>query len=230
MGKYISFDKGIQTLKKAHKERLFLLEDDVPLHAVIVDFLTRVGFEVQGAYESTQALSILSCESFNLLLLDVQVPGINSFETLQALRQSHITTPTIFISVLSDMASLKKAFDLGASDYLKKPFDLEELQIRIERLLIAQKIQIGAHGFYESGVLNVCGQSFFLTSKEKQLLEFFLRNQNRILSSDQIIANVWNYESGVDDSTLRTYIKNLRKLLGKEIIQNVKGLGYCFKN
>ncbi|WP_104682375.1 copper response regulator transcription factor CrdR [Helicobacter felis] len=217
-------------MKKVHKGRLFLLEDDVPLHAVIADFLTRVGFEVQGAYESAQALSILSCESFDLLLLDVQVPGTDSFETLQALRQSHITTPTIFISVLSDMASLKKAFDLGASDYLKKPFDLEELQIRIERLLITQKVHIGPNCFYEGGTLNVRGQNFFLTSKEKQLLEFFLRHQNTILSSDQIIANVWSYESGVDDSTLRTYIKNLRKLLGKDIIQNVKGLGYCFKN
>ncbi len=213
-----------------HKGRLFLLEDDVPLHAVIADFLTRVGFEVQGAYESAQALSILSCESFDLFLLDVQVPGTDSFETLQALRQSHITTPTIFISVLSDMTSLKKAFDLGASDYLKKPFDLEELQIRIERLLITQKVHIGPDCFYEGGTLNVRGQNFFLTSKEKQLLEFFLRHQNTILSSDQIIANVWSYESGVDDSTLRTYIKNLRKLLGKDIIQNVKGLGYCFKN
>lgn len=210
-------------------KKLFLLEDDMLLHGMIKEFLERVGFGVKSAYAGVHALEILAQESFDLLLLDVQVPEMNSFETLQTLRELEIATPVIFISVLGDMASLRKAFALGASDYLRKPFDLEELQVRIERLLVAKKVQIGAHCFYEKGTLSVQGQSFFLTAKEKQLLEFFLHHKNQVVSSDQIIANVWSYESGIDQSTLRTHIKNLRKLLGKQSIQNIKGLGYCFK-
>ncbi|WP_104641221.1 copper response regulator transcription factor CrdR [Helicobacter bizzozeronii] len=214
---------------RAHKGRLFLLEDDPLLHHMVAEFLEQSGFEVRGAYDGDRALEILNQEVFDLWLLDIQVPGLDSFEALQVLRQSHINTPTIFISVLKDMASLKKAFHLGASDYLKKPFDLEELLIRIERLLIIQKVTINEDCFYEQGRLFRQDQSFILSAKEKQLLEFFLHHKNQILPNDQIIANVWSYEGSVDHSTLRTHIKNLRKLLGKEHIQNIKGLGYCFK-
>ncbi|WP_104732262.1 copper response regulator transcription factor CrdR [Helicobacter salomonis] len=206
--------------------RVFLLEDDVLLHSLIKDFLEQAGYCVIGAYDTPSALEILSQESFDLLVLDVQLPGSANFETLQVVRELEIQAPVVVISVLGDIASLRKAFRIGASDYLKKPFDLEELQVRIERLLVAQKITINAHTHYENGVLCVGTERFFLTSKERQLLEFFLQHPHQVLSSDQIIANVWSYESGVDHSTLRTYIKNLRKLLGKESIHNVKGLGY----
>ncbi|MFC3848494.1 copper response regulator transcription factor CrdR [Helicobacter baculiformis] len=208
--------------------QLFLLEDDVLLHSLIKDFLEQAGYGVVGAYDTPSALEILAQKSFDLLVLDVQLPGSANFEVLQVVRELKIQTPVVVISVFSDIVSLRKAFSIGASDYLKKPFDLEELQVRIERLLVAQKIVINTHAYYDNGVLCVEGERFFLTSRERQLLEFFLQHPRQVLSSEQIIANVWAYESGLDDSTLRTYIKNLRKILGKQSIQNIKGLGYSF--
>ncbi len=208
--------------------QLFLLEDDVLLHSLIKDFLQQAGYGVLGAYDMPSALEILSRTSFDLMVLDVQLPASANFEALEVLRELKIQTPAVVISVLGDIASLRKAFSMGASDYLKKPFDLEELQVRIERLLVAQQIPINAHAHYENGVLCVGSERFFLTSRERQLLEFFLQHPGQVLSSAQIIANVWAYESGLDDSTLRTYIKHLRKLLGRQSIQNIKGLGYCF--
>ncbi|CCF80807.1 PUTATIVE TWO-COMPONENT REGULATOR [Helicobacter bizzozeronii CCUG 35545] len=95
---------------RAHKGRLFLLEDDPLLHHMVAEFLEQSGFEVRGAYDGDRALEILNQEVFDLWLLDIQVPGLDSFEALQILRQSHINTPAIFISVLKDMASLKKGF------------------------------------------------------------------------------------------------------------------------
>ncbi|WP_328590023.1 copper response regulator transcription factor CrdR [Helicobacter labacensis] len=205
-----------------------MLEDDMLLHRLIKDFLEQAGYRVVGAYDTPSALEILAKQRFDLLVLDVQLPASANFEALQVVRELKIQTPVVVISVLSDIVSLKKAFSIGASDYLKKPFDLEELQVRIERLLVAQQIAINAHARYEDGILCVGAERFFLTPKERQLLEFFLQHPHQILSTEQIIANVWAYESGLDDSTLRTYIKHLRKLLGKQSIQNIKGLGYCF--
>ncbi|WP_221271762.1 MULTISPECIES: copper response regulator transcription factor CrdR [unclassified Helicobacter] len=208
-------------------KKLFLLEDDFLLHKILAEFLENAGFAVVGAYNQAQALEILSQQSFDLLLLDVQLPEGDSFGLLETLRDLNISTPTIFISVRSDIHALRKAFAVGASDYLKKPFELEELRLRMERLLTPPKLQINPECFYENGVLHT-DKPHFLSPKEKRLLEFFIRHKNQVLASEQIIANVWDYE-GVDSSTLRSHIKNLRKLLGKEQLQNIKGLGYCLK-
>ncbi|WP_143433484.1 copper response regulator transcription factor CrdR [Helicobacter suis] len=210
-------------------KKLFLLEDDVLLHRMLEEFLKHAGFVVVSAYDKTPAMDILSQQHFDLLLLDVQVPEGNSFQILQILRDLNIATPAIFISVCSDMQTLRQAFHAGASDYLKKPFDLEELYLRMERLLTPPRVQINSDCFYENGVLQKADQNYFLTPKEKCLLEFFLKHKNQILGHEQIMANVWHYENEVDDSTLRSHIKNLRKLLGKDHIQNVKGLGYCLR-
>ncbi|CRI34279.1 copper response regulator transcription factor CrdR [Helicobacter heilmannii] len=206
---------------------LFLLEDDFLLHKALAEFLEHAGFAVVGAYNQARALEILGQQSFDLLLLDVQLPEGDSFELLETLRDLSINTPAIFISVRGDIHALRQAFGVGASDYLKKPFDLEELRLRMERLLAPPKLQINSECLYENGVLYT-DKPHFLSPKEKRLLEFFIRHKNQVLASEQIIANVWDYE-GVESSTLRSHIKNLRKLLGKECLQNIKGLGYCLK-
>ncbi|CRF41112.1 copper response regulator transcription factor CrdR [Helicobacter ailurogastricus] len=208
-------------------KKLFLLEDDVLLHKVLAEFLEHAGFALVGAYNQARALEILSQQSFDLLLLDIQLPESDGFGVLQTLRDLDISTPAIFISARNDIHALRRAFSVGASDYLKKPFDLEELRLRMERLLAPPKLQIGPECFYENGVLHT-DKPHFLSPKEKRLLEFFIRHKNQVLGSEQIIANVWDYE-GIDSSTLRSHIKNLRKLLGKEQLQNIKGLGYCLK-
>ncbi|PAF48306.1 two-component system response regulator [Helicobacter sp. 12S02232-10] len=211
------------------KTKILLLEDDILLHKIVKEFLIELGFEVTSAFDGQNAENILLKESFNLWIFDVHVPKIIGFEILQNLRKLHIQTPVIFITALKDSLSLKKAFEIGANDYIKKPFDLEELQARIEHILKSKKIQIAPECFYEEGILSLKGKEMPLKQKEIKLLEFFLHNKGRVISKEELLNNIWSYEQIIDESTLRTYIKNLRKYLGKEIIQNIKGVGYCFK-
>ncbi len=186
-----------------------------------------MGYEVFCAFNGKEAYERLSVECFNLLLLDVQVPEMNSLELFKRIKNDFlISTPVIFITALQDSATLKNAFNLGASDYLKKPFDLDELEARIKRFFNDDPIEIMPNIFYHQNCLSVRGKKEILPPKTAQLLEYFLEHKGQIISSQALENNLW--EQAIDDSTLRTYIKVLRKLLGKDCIETHKGVGYRF--
>ncbi|WP_104748168.1 copper response regulator transcription factor CrdR [Helicobacter cetorum] len=210
------------------QKKIFLLEDDYLLSESIKEFLEHLGYKVACAFNGEEAYEILSIERFHLLLLDVQVPKMNSLELFKNIKNDFlISTPTIFITALQDNATLKHAFNLGASDYLKKPFDLDELEARIKRFFNDEPIEIMPNISYCNGVLNIHNQQEVLQPKVAKLLEYFLEHKNQIISSQVLENNLW--EQPIEDSTLRTYIKVLRKFLGKDCIQTHKGVGYCFK-
>ncbi|WP_104712229.1 copper response regulator transcription factor CrdR [Helicobacter cetorum] len=210
------------------QKKIFLLEDDYLLSESIKEFLEHLGYEVTCAFNGEEAYNLLTKERFNLLLLDVQVPKMNSLELFKNIKNDFlISTPTIFITALQDNATLKHAFNLGASDYLKKPFDLDELEARIKRFFNDEPIEIMPNISYYNGVLNIHNQQEILQPKVAKLLEYFLAHKNQIISSQVLENNLW--EQAIEDSTLRTYIKVLRKLLGKDCIETHKGVGYCFK-
>ncbi|MCQ2691624.1 copper response regulator transcription factor CrdR [Helicobacter pylori] len=209
------------------QKKIFLLEDDYLLSESIKEFLEHLGYEVFCAFNGKEAYERLSVERFNLLLLDVQVPEMNSLELFRRIKNDFlISTPVIFITALQDNATLKNAFNLGASDYLKKPFDLDELEVRIKRFFNDEPIEIMPNIFYHQNCLSVRGKKEILSPKTAQLLEYFLEHKGQIISSQVLENNLW--EQAIDDSTLRTYIKVLRKLLGKNCIETHKGVGYRF--
>ena len=213
--------------------KILLLEDDVILQEIIEEFLIENGYEVECYFDGEKALDAIGCGSYDMLLLDVNVPNIDGFEILSYLREIGNTTPAIYITSLSSIADLKKGFDLGADDYLKKPFELEELDARIGHIIkihcLQEEIEFDGMKFVPKAHQIHLGDAVVeMRQKEAQVLEYFVRNKGKIISCDEIIENVWNDEYVPTHATIRTYIKNLRKMFEKNYFDNIKGEGYRF--
>ena len=219
------------------KTKLFLLEDDVTLSETIVEFLENNNFEVLTAYDGEEALDVMYENVFDLFLLDVNVPYINGFELLQQKREAGVTTPAIFITSLNSIDSLEDGYKSGCDDYIRKPFALKELLYRIEnilkrgffhetkaRLVLNDSIEYDT----DSHLLFVDGLQVQLNTKEARLLKLFLQNTEETLSHERIYETLWSYDETPSESALRTYIKNVRKIIGKEKIVSIKKLGYRF--
>ncbi|MGB3749992.1 MAG: response regulator transcription factor [Arcobacteraceae bacterium] len=219
--------------------KVLLLEDDIILNELVEEFLISIGHTVTCAYDGIEALDTIYEDKFDMLLLDVGIPSMSGFELLSQLREQKITTPTIFLTSLSDIASLEKGFNLGCDDYIKKPFELKELEIRMNHLKVIKKIDLQdivivnekyKYDFSKFTIIEFDDKKTVLSKKESKILEYFLKNENRTISLEELIGNIWQYDETPTNATIRTYIKNLRKILDEDIIVTTKGLGYKFEN
>ena len=213
--------------------QILLLEDDVILQEIIEEFLVEQGYEVESFFDGEKALDAIGVHNYDMLLLDVNVPNIDGFEILTYLREIGNTTPAIYITSLDSIDDLKKGFDLGADDYLRKPFELEELNARIEHIArlyrLQEEIEFDGMKFVpKTHQIFKAGNIIEMRQKEAQVLEYFIRNTGKIISCDEIIENVWDDDSTPTHATIRTYIKNLRKMFEKEYFDNIEGEGYSF--
>jgi len=214
--------------------KILLLEDDVILQEIIEEFLLEKSYDVVCYFDGEKALDAIGEESYDLLLLDVNVPNIDGFEILSYLREIGNTTPAIYITSLASIDDLKKGFNLGADDYLRKPFELEELHARIEHIVrlykLQEEIEFDGMKFIPKAHQILLGNNAVIEmrQKEAQVLEYFIRNTGKIISCDEIIENVWEDDQVPTHATIRTYIKNLRKMFEKEYFDNIKGEGYRF--
>ena len=216
--------------------KILLLEDDVILNEIIEEFLLSLNYEVITAFDGNIAEELIYEESFDLLLFDVNIPNITGFELLKNIRQNNINIPIIFITSRHTADDVKIGFNSGCDDYIKKPFELSELQLRIEN--IKRLRQIDNHGQikidndtfynYEKKVITRNHEEFNLSKIEAKILEYFLKNKNKTISIDEISVNNWVYDEMPESTTIRTYIKNLRKKLNDETITTLKGIGYRF--
>ena len=215
--------------------KILLLEDDLILNEIIEEFLQDLGYNVTSVFDGMKASEIIYDENFDLLILDVNVPNMTGFEFLKSLRDNNITTPAIFITSLDSVDDVEEGFKSGADDYLKKPFELKELELRInnikrllhmddDELIIDENIKFNAKLNY----INNDSIQTKLPLKEAQILKYLLNNTNRCVSQDELISNIWSYEDAPTSSTIRTYIKNIRKIIGEEYIETIKGVGYRF--
>jgi DNA-binding response OmpR family regulator len=214
---------------------ILLLEDDLILQEIIEEYLLEQGYVVDSFLDGSSALDAVMTRYYEILLLDVNVPEVDGFELLAYLREIKNSTPVIFITSLSGINNLQKGFELGANDYLKKPFELAELHIRIEHQLQAfkhGKVQkVGVFDFDPQNHTLIKGEeTIVLKQKEVQILLYFLRKKGMIISLDELIENVWLSDKSPTYATIRTYIKNLRKTLGFDAIENIKGSGYRLNN
>jgi len=213
--------------------KILLLEDDIILQEIIEEYLVEQDYSVESFLNGAKALDAMEISSYDLLLLDVNVPNIDGFEILSYLRDIGNTTPAIYITSLSGIDDLKKGFELGADDYLKKPFELEELKARIEHIVkiyrLHEEIEFNGIKFIPKAHQLVTSTGVVvMRQKEAQVFEYFIRNQGKIISCDEIIENVWDGEHVPTHATIRTYIKNLRKMLDASYFDNIKGEGYRF--
>ena len=216
--------------------KILLLEDDIILSEIIEEYLLEQGLHVSLFYDGQEALDAIFSHKYDILLLDVNVPSMNGFELLHTLQEAHLDIPTIFISSLDQIKDVKKGFSLGAEDYLKKPFELEELWARISRTKKLHKIEHSGAIVLADGIvyeplaykITVHGVEHKLRNKEAQLLDYFIKHQGKTITFDNIIGEIWPYDESPTHATIRTYVKNLRPLLKEEQIENIKGVGYLF--
>jgi DNA-binding response OmpR family regulator len=214
---------------------ILLLEDDVILSEIIVEHLQDKGFSVKSCYDGMSAYDLIEKNSYDIMILDVNVPHLNGFELLKLIKEQNIKTPSIFITSLNSSQDVKHGFDIGADDYLKKPFDLVELEVRIEHLIRVYNLQTDEIGIDDDLRLNTTNQTLTnknktitLAKKEFEILRYLLQNKNKTISKDELISNIWIVDTIPTDATIRTYIKNLRNMLPKEYIVSKKGVGYRF--
>lgn len=214
--------------------KILLLEDDTVLADVLVDFLQEE-YNVIHTYSMKKALQLSEENSFDLYIFDINVPDGDGISLLKELRSFSDETPTIFITAYHDTSHLKKAFESGANDFIKKPFDLEELTQRIENI----KRHFGLNSLVEisSGIVFDTQNHIVtkedtpqhITNKESACLHYLYKNRNRIVSVDEILQNLWEYDEMPSGDAVRTLIKELRKYVGKEHILNIRGEGYRYE-
>jgi DNA-binding response OmpR family regulator len=218
-------------------KRLLLLEDDMALNETVCDYFESLNYEIIPAFCGNDALDLIYEKNFDLLLLDVNVPDINGFDILKSVREQNITTPAIFITSLNAMENLEDGYESGCDDYIKKPFALKELLLRVESLLKREfyhtnsdKTKIDEKIYFDtkSDILLIDNKEVQISNKEVKLLKYFLQHQDELLSHEAIYNIIWEYDEQISESALRTYIKNLRKYLGKEKIVSIKKYGYKF--
>lgn len=217
--------------------KLLLLEDDMALSDIVAEHLTDRGFDVTLACDGDEALDLMIEHKYDLALLDINTPSISGLEVLRTLREYKNSTPIIIVTAYQDTKHLKTAFENGGDDYIKKPFDLEELDQRINKLCRhfaieqTQSIQIASNIVFmpDENRLVIDEKNIHIAQKESEILKYFCTHKQRIVSIEELTQNLWAYEEMPSPATLRVYIKTLREILGKEYISTLRGVGYRFE-
>jgi len=214
--------------------KILLLEDDPVLSDIYIDFLQEY-FTVNHTFSSKKALDLIEENNYDLYLFDVNVAELSGIELLKSLRSFSDMTPTIFITAYQDVQVLTDAFGAGASDFIRKPFDLEELLARIEN--IKKRMGIEELIFIEDDIIfnaqrhqiKVGEKVFHLSNKESSLLAYLYKNRNRAIDCQELLHSLWEYEEMPSVDTIRTYVKTIRRLIGKKHIINLRGIGYRYE-
>ncbi len=213
--------------------RILLVEDDELLADGIVTSLSLGGFKVDAVDTGEHALHALNCEQFDLCILDVGLPGISGFEVLQTLRRSNNMIPILMLTARDQIQDKVEGLDKGADDYLLKPFDVEELKARIRALTRRShgerqaELRVGDIRIIENAHQIFKGEvEINLSPKEYTLIHELAIHKNRVLSKDQLTELIYGWTEEVDSNAIEVHIHHLRKKLGTEVIQTVRGVGY----
>lgn len=226
--------------------KILLLEDDFVLSEILCEFLEEQDFDVTHCEDATSALNLAYEEKFDIWILDVKVPKgddflesdyLPGFELLKALREANKTTPCIFITSLSSIKDVQNGYIVGCDDFIKKPFELLELKLRIQTLLKRvfsnrtdefEDFGNGLRFYFVSKLLYHNDKIVSLTKKESLLLNLLLQNANLYVSQSTIFDELWGMDQEPSELSLRAYIKNIRKIIGKDKIINSHNKGYCY--
>ncbi|MEO1927304.1 MAG: response regulator transcription factor [Nautiliaceae bacterium] len=208
--------------------KIAVLEDEKNLNDALTIYLESEGYEVKSFYSLKEFFSsIKNYQDIDLIIADVLLPDGNFLQELKKYPHLAQNVKVIIISAKTDIENIKKAFNVGAEDFIKKPFDYEEIILRINKIFHLKKQKITDNIYYDfnSKALIKNGRNILLTKKESKLLELFLKNRGQILSPDYLINAIW--EEPVPKNTLTVLIKRIREKIGKKgIIISKRDLGY----
>lgn len=220
--------------------KILVAEDESKLAGFMQKGLQQAGYATERCGNGSQALEKAASENFDLILLDLMLPGTNGFEVLKNLRAFKINTPVIIVSALSDTKQVVEGLDLGAVDYIKKPFEWDELLARVR---IVQRKMFNATSskiIIDDLMIDLMSRKVMrdekeinLTSKEFVLLEYLARNSNRVLNKNQILEHVWEMDFDPESNIVEVYMYQLRKKIDKgferQMIETIVGAGYKLK-
>jgi len=214
--------------------KILILEDEAILADGMREFLEDSGYEVDCFINSDDAYDAMYENTYDLYLMDVKVPGEkNGFETLELLRKDGNRTPAIFITSMTGIEDLTRGYECGACDYIRKPFDLAELRLRITQVVKMQcfasdenMIELPSGYSYDIKKMKLTfqGESIRLAKTETKILELLIKQRGSVVSCEMFWEEVWG--EWVDSANIRVQVGNLRKKLEKDFIKNVRGLGY----
>ena len=216
---------------------LLVIEDERVLCETIVRSLRRLAYSVDHCYDGDQALELLGTEQYDLVLLDLNLPGKDGMTVLRTFRQRDRKTPVLILSARSEVKDKVEGLDAGANDYLSKPFHLAELEARIRSLTLRQFTQQDVLLTFKvlsfdtrSRTATVDGQTLALTRKETGILEYLMVHQGRPVSQEELMEHVWDNSVDSFSNSIRVHIsalrKKLRAALGYDPIRNRIGEGY----
>jgi len=219
--------------------RMLVVEDEHKIANAIKKGLTQESYAVDVAYTGTDGYDLASTEDYDLLILDIMLPGISGIDICKKLRDAQIHTPILLLTAKGQTEDKVEGLDAGADDYLTKPFAFEELLARIRALIRRPKHTEGTTLSLNGLSLNTLtheivrdSTSIRLSHKEFSLLEYLLRHPNQIVTKDQIIGHVWDYDADVLPNTVEVYIGYLRTKIDKpfpkkpHLIHTLRGFGY----
>jgi two-component system OmpR family response regulator len=227
--------------RSARDERILLIEDEEPIRDLVATALRFTGYTVETAASGPDGLVLARNDSWHLLVVDVNLPGLDGFSLCRKLRDAGDDVPVIFLTARDDPADLREGFTGGGDDYLTKPFSLEELVLRVEAVMRRghgrgkdrSRLTVGdvtldddAHRVWRRE------REIELSPTEYRLLRLLMRNAGRVLSRAQIIEQVWDYGYAIEPSGIETYISYLRRKLDDRearLIRTVRGVGYTMR-
>lgn len=220
--------------------KILVVEDEKDLNRIITKELESEGYLVDACFDGESAFDYLKLEEYDGAILDVMLPRMDGFEVLKKARNSGIQTPVLFLTARSGVEDIVKGLDIGADDYMVKPFVFQELSARVRAMT---RKKAGVHeNIYRCGDLTVdCNehavkrqeQPIYLSPKEFSILLYLIRNQNIVVSREQIEANIWDLDHDSYSNVIDVYIRYLRKKIDDpfdvKMIQTIRGVGYVLR-
>ncbi len=240
-----NIDTKTRGLMNLTKDKILVIEDEKKIARIITMELEYEGYEVHAEHAGEQGLEKVLAGNWDLVLLDVMLPEISGLEILRRMRNASVNVPVILLTARDSIPDKVTGLDLGANDYMTKPFQIEELLARIraslriskmhmkheqEKILQVDDLQV----FVKSYSVKRANIDIELTPREFELLLYLMENKNIVLSREQILNHVWGYDFMADTNVVDVYIRYLRKKIDyefeKQLIQTIRGIGYVIKD
>ena len=213
--------------------RILIAEDERNLVSFLEKALRAAGYTTTAVGDGPSAVALARDEDFELMILDLGLPILDGTEVLRTLRAQGRRLPVIILSARDDVRDKVAGLQLGADDYLTKPFELDELlariQVRLRDVGTSESLTLAAGGValdLRTRRATVEGRTIELSAREFALLELFLRHPDQVLSREQVLAHVWGYDFDPNSNVVEVYVGYLRRKLGPDVIATVRGMGY----
>ena len=220
--------------------RILFAEDERDLNKIISNRLKENGYSVDSCFDGQEALDFIECAEYDAIILDVMMPILDGFKVLENIRKKGITTPIIFLTARDAINDKVKGLDLGANDYLVKPFAFDELLARLRAIMRVNFGHLSNIIKIDDLIMNIdthtverADKNIPLSSKEFALLEYMMHNVNIVLAREKIEDHIWNFEYDGGTNVVDVYVNYLRnkidKGFDKKLIQTIRGVGYMLQ-